>query len=209
MATKEMKTLKLPSSQDTYKVVDSEAVHFTSQTLTDEQKAQVKTNLGISESGGTSDVITLTSGDLDDYTTPGTKLFIPAESSANIANKYWSSNVNLYIEVISLSPDDSFILQYGIMLDNRRIQIRYYIPSSNTWSAWTYFLNSAVLVGINNGGTGAGTAEAARTNLGITPANIGAAATAHTHSNYLETSKIIYSSTEPTGVAGAIWFKPV
>mgnify|MGYP005785129495 CR=1 FL=1 len=38
---------------------------------------------------------------------------------------------------------------------------------------------------IANGGTGATSASAARTALGITPANIGAAATSHTHSTYL------------------------
>lgn len=37
---------------------------------------------------------------------------------------------------------------------------------------------------VDKGGTGATTAESARTNLGITPANIGAAASSHTH-NYL------------------------
>ncbi|MBQ6503090.1 MAG: hypothetical protein IJI57_04155 [Flexilinea sp.] len=37
-------------------------------------------------------------------------------------------------------------------------------------------------VAITNGGTGATTAANARTNLGITPANIGAAASSHTHS---------------------------
>lgn len=40
---------------------------------------------------------------------------------------------------------------------------------------------------VDKGGTGATTAEGARTNLGITPANIGAAASSHTH-NYLPLS---------------------
>ena len=50
MATKEMKTLKLPNSQDTYKIVDGEALHFTEQTLTEEQKEQAKINLGLGNS---------------------------------------------------------------------------------------------------------------------------------------------------------------
>lgn len=199
MATKEMKTLKLPNSQDTYKIVDGEALHFTEQTLTEEQKEQAKINLGL---GNSSSIIKLLSGDLNEYTEPGTRIFIPSESSANIQNKYWSSNVNLYIEVISLTPDNSFILQYGVMLENRRIQIRYYTASTNTWSNWTYCQNNAYLIGIGQGGTGANNAESARNNLGAAAAN-------HTHSNYLETSKIIYSSTQPTGVSGAIWLKPV
>lgn len=199
MATKEMKTLKLPNSQDTYKIVDGEALHFTEQTLTEEQKEQAKINLGL---GNSSSVIKLLSGDLNDYTEPGTRIFIPSESSGNIQNKYWTSNVNLYVEVISLTPDNSFILQYGIMLENRRIQIRYYTASTNTWSNWTYCQNNAYLIGIGQGGTGANTADKARQNLGAAAAN-------HTHSEYLETSKIIYSSTQPTGVSGAIWLKPV
>ena len=65
MATKEMKTLKLPNSQDIYKIVDGEALHFTEQTLTEEQKEQAKINLGLGNSSG---VIKLLSGDLNDYT---------------------------------------------------------------------------------------------------------------------------------------------
>lgn len=43
-------------------------------------------------------------------------------------------------------------------------------------------------VPIAHGGTGATTAANARTNLGITPANIGAATTNHTHSGYASSS---------------------
>ena len=42
----EMKTLTI--GEDTFVVVDREAVHFTEQTLTEEQKAQVRENIGIS-----------------------------------------------------------------------------------------------------------------------------------------------------------------
>ena len=81
MATKEMKTLKLPNSQDIYKIVDGEALHFTEQTLTEEQKEQAKINLGLGNGSG---VIKLLSGDLNDYKEPGTRIFIPSESSANV-----------------------------------------------------------------------------------------------------------------------------
>ena len=40
---------------------------------------------------------------------------------------------------------------------------------------------------VDSGGTGAGTAAEARTNLGITPANIGAATSTHTHTISLTT----------------------
>lgn len=89
-------------------------------------------------------------------------------------------------------------------------------------------------LGIAYGGTGATSAASARTALGITPANIGAAASSHTHS-YLSLSggtitgsltvsgnitsnghsvytaggNIIYSSSQPTGSTGMIWLKPV
>lgn len=79
------------------------------------------------------------------------------------------------------------------------------------------------------------TAAQARTNLGVTPANIGAAPTTHTHAasdittvipvtgggsgastaagaiaNFeYATHMVIYSATEPTVVSGKIWLKPI
>lgn len=92
----------------------------------------------------------------------------------------------------------------------------------------------ATALPISSGGTGTTTAAAARTNLGITPANIGAAASSHTHSYlplsggtisgsiavtgnvtsngksvYTAGGNVIYSSTQPTGSTGMIWLKPV
>ena len=45
-------------------------------------------------------------------------------------------------------------------------------------------------------------------NFTINASNIGAAPAEHSHTQYFETSKIIYSSTEPVGSQGMIWFKP-
>lgn len=56
------------------------------------------------------------------------------------------------------------------------------VPSDATIDEYAELLASMV-VDIAFGGTGATTASQARTNLGITPANIGAAATSHSHSN--------------------------
>lgn len=59
--------------------------------------------------------------------------------------------------------------------------------AANVWT-WiaskvrsTFGFGSTNVLGVSNGGTGATTAAAARSNLAITPANIGAAATSHTH----------------------------
>ena len=95
-------------------------------------------------------------------------------------------------------------------------------------------VNLGSALSISSGGTGATTAAGARTNLGITPANIGAAASSHTHSYlplsggtlsgslavtgnitsnshsvYTAGGNVIYSSTQPTGSTGMIWLKPV
>lgn len=218
MATKEMKTLSFAGGSDTYKVVDSEAVHFTEQTLTAEQKAQVIANLGIDLEAEEQVIEYITSGDLNDYKTPNTFYFIPSQYSANVSNIYWTSEVNLFIAVKAAAPDNQLILQVGYMFENRRIMTRYYNSNTDTWSNWTYFHNSAYVIGVGYGGTGASTAATAREKLEITPANIGAAtashthsdyaAASHTHSNYLLSSKIVYSSSQPSGSSGMIWLKP-
>lgn len=60
---------------------------------------------------------------------------------------------------------------------------------------------------VSSGGTGANNSADARNNLEITPANIGAAMSDHTHT--LASLGVIYSATEPTYQAGAIWLQPV
>lgn len=80
---------------------------------------------------------------------------------------------------------------------------------------------------VSEGGHGASDAANARKNLGITPANIGAAATTHTHKTgdiyglpdwaTAENKPtytpgeigIVYSETQPDYVEGRIWLKPV
>ena len=66
-----------------------------------------------------------------------------------------------------------------------------------------YFETSADLItgtlSVTQGGTGATTAAAARTNLGITPANIGAAASSHTHAASNITSGTLSAARGGTG----------
>lgn len=73
------------------------------------------------------------------------------------------------------------------------------------WVANLVRPNAANLYGvtaIEHGGTGADNAAAARTNLGITPANIGAAASSHTH-NYAGSSSAGGSATSAVKLATA------
>lgn len=111
------------------------------------------------------------------------------------------------------------------------------LAGSNSWTFNGVATSANTLnntLSIEKGGTGATTAADARTNLGITPANIGAAASSHTHSYlplsggtisgsiavtgnvtsngksvYTAGGNVIYSSTQPTGSTGMIWLKPV
>ena len=44
--------------------------------------------------------------------------------------------------------------------------------------------------------------------INVSPADIGAAPVNHTHPQYFETAKIVFSEVEPAGSQGMIWFKP-
>ena len=76
------------------------------------------------------------------------------------------------------------IAQISIPYDNSGLpSIRYGNPATvggkGDWLGWYDFLTTKAAVTIAQGGTGATTAAKARENLGITPANIGAAPTSH------------------------------
>ena len=51
MATIDMKTLKFENDENTYKVVDGDAVHISAQTLSDIEKTQVLNNIGAAAAG--------------------------------------------------------------------------------------------------------------------------------------------------------------
>ena len=63
------------------------------------------------------------------------------------------------------------------------IQYRIY---DSAWSGWRVLLDNYGAVPVVHGGTGAMTAAAARTNLGITPANIGAALVSYNYSGNID-----------------------
>ena len=64
------------------------------------------------------------------------------------------------------------------------------LPSGNRWDG---------IPTVVNGKSG---------NITLNATDVGAAPATHNHTQYFETSKIVYSTTEPAGSAGMIWFKP-
>lgn len=82
------------------------------------------------------------------------------------------------------------------------------VPANATSDDLANAINSEV-VPVANGGTGATTAANARTNLGVTPANIGAAAATHKHSAADITSgtlPVTRGGTGATAIAGSSGF---
>lgn len=163
-------------------------------------------------------------------------------SSSNVIIQKQKANENY---VFIGNTDDSTNIYMVINAQERGVYSRnsdgtregYVFYSPNTTTDWIFNGKAKSLTDtlpISLGGTGATTAAGARTNLGITPANIGAAASSHTHSYlplsggtisgslavsgnitsngysvYTAGGNVIYSSTQPTGSAGMIWLKPV
>lgn len=75
---------------------------------------------------------------------------------------------------------------------------------STTYDVGVNLANVSGTLAIVNGGTGATTAAAARTALGITPANIGAATSSHTHA-YLTSLGVQTPETERTSDRGGVY----
>lgn len=122
--------------------------------------------------------------DLNDYTTPGTFYSVSGENSATLVHTPYTET-GFKLEVFNTVSYSHWIQEVkansGAARTFRRVGSK--TDGVVNWLNWYQVLQTiGGVLPVTFGGTGAGTAEEARTNLGITPANIGAAPEKHTHS---------------------------
>lgn len=145
------------------------------------------TNLGaISVALGTA----IPSGaDLNDYTTHGTYYSVSGTNSATLTNTPYTGTGFRMDVFATVSASSHIIQEIKANSASARTYRRIASISDGAWTFGSWYQvvqTTSDALAIGDGGTGATTASAALTNLGI-----------------------IYSSTKPTYVYGRIWLKPI
>ena len=142
--------------------------------------------------------ITTASENLNNYTSQGTYYFVDGSTPVNAPE----NNNNGYLVVL---PSLNYIKQLWFRagtIDATSSQTFVRTAQKGDdgfyWSSWEKFVTDADVIPVSQGGTGATDAATARTKLGITPENIGAAPTSHNQSATTITSGTLSSSRLPT-----------
>lgn len=106
--------------------------------------------------------------DLNSYTSAGV-FYVPSSTqAATIANTPIASGG--YKLIVLVQGSSTQVKQIAFLNGTNTTCVRVYVPGQQSWSAWAKFVSSSDYpIAVANGGTGASSAAAARSNLGAAP----------------------------------------
>lgn len=141
--------------------------------------AAARANLGAASSSHTHTVANIT-----DLTATATELNYMDGVTSNVQTQLNGKSSTSHTHTLSGDTITGFlpVSKGGTNSDLSSVRDGNIIVKQSNAETGNAYYSSIITVPVANGGTGAATAADARTNLGITPANIGAATSGHTHS---------------------------